>query len=357
MRTLHLIGSKTLGGAENWFFRFTSALSRTDHIEVIRGVRKGSELERVSPPSFPTYGLPFYTVWDPFSRAMVSRLVRELSPEIVQTYMGRATRLTHIPRGRGVVHVARLGGYYKLHAYTHAHAWIGNTRGVCDYLIKGGFPPERVFYISNFVEIPQRPDRSTLVEIKRELSIPEHAFVLLCVGRFVPVKGHRDLLHAISLLAARRKVGEFVLIMVGDGPLRHTLERMAQEMGIDPFIRWAGWREDVSPFYELAHLVVFPSHYEETLGNVILEAWAHKRAVVCSRFKGALEMTSHEEDVFQVSCGDTKGLSQAIEVCMRDDALRERLGEEGFKKVCSHFNPAKIIEEYISLYEYLLLRG
>ena len=66
--------------------------------------------------------------------------------------MGRASRLTHLPPNGTAVHVARLGGYYKIDGYyRHAHAWIGNTQGICDYLIREGLPASRVFLIGNFV--------------------------------------------------------------------------------------------------------------------------------------------------------------------------------------------------------------
>ncbi len=357
MITLHLIGSKGLGGAENWFFRFTSALDEvygSRGIRVLRGVRKGSDLVSVNPKGIVTYELPFYTVWDPISRWSISALIKQLSPDIVQTYMGRATRLTHIEKNRGCVHIARLGGYYKIHSYIHAHAWIGNTKGVCDYLVREGLPPDRVFYISNFVDIPEEVSEEKIEAIRDEFSLKKEDFVLLSVGRMVSVKGHEEILYAMSHLKKKRGFSLPILFMVGDGPLKSRLMTLSRELGIHERVRWTGWRRDIENFYALGDLVVFPSREEETLGNVILEAWSHRRPVICTKFRGALEITSHGEDVFQVPCEDSYALAQAIFELIKDRSLRISLGENGYKKVCRLFEKKHILEEYLSLYHYLL---
>ncbi len=357
MVTLHLIGSKGLGGAENWFFRFTCALDKVygeRGLRVVRGIRKGSELTSVDPEGISTHELPFYTVWDPFSRWSISKLIDEVSPDIVQTYMGRATRLTHIQKNRGCVHIARLGGYYKLHSYVHAHAWIGNTKGVCDYLIREGFPPDRVFHISNFVEMPERILPQDIERVKKELSLKDENFIILSIGRMVPVKGHKYLLQAMHYLKEQNLSFLPILVMVGDGPLKKDLMKLARELHIENLVRWAGWRRDINTFYALGDLVVFPSLSQETLGNVILEAWSHKRPVICTKFPGALEITTHGEDVIQVPCEDSLQLARAMALLIKDESLRLSLGEKGYNKVFSLFDKKRILEQYFSLYSYLL---
>ena len=81
----------------------------------------------------PQQTIPMRNGWDLLSVLKIRRLIRNTGPLIVQTYMGRATRLTRLPRDSAAIHVARLGGYFKIKGYyQHAHAWVGNTRGICD---------------------------------------------------------------------------------------------------------------------------------------------------------------------------------------------------------------------------------
>lgn len=75
-----------------------------------------------------------FATWDRYSRYKINRHIDEFRPDVVQTYMGRATRIVHPHADRLPVHLARLGGYYKLKGYRHAHAWVGNTHGIDAYL-------------------------------------------------------------------------------------------------------------------------------------------------------------------------------------------------------------------------------
>ena len=101
-------------------------------------MRNGYELDADHWQGLTRHCLPMRIVGDPISRLEVSRLIGRRRPHIVQTYTGRATRLTRLSRQNESVHVARLGGYYKVGGYRHAHAWIGNTKGICDYLVAAG---------------------------------------------------------------------------------------------------------------------------------------------------------------------------------------------------------------------------
>lgn len=347
-----MVGSKALGGAERWFIRFARALAEAGAAPEL-AVRAGSELASTDFSGLRVHRLPFRTVWDPWSRGAVGRLLRERRPDIVQTYMGRATRLTQVRPGGSPVHLARLGGYYDLAPYRHAHAWIGNTRGLCDYLVQNGLPVGRVFHIYNFVDPPPPVPQERLARLRRELAIPEGAWTLLTPGRFVEVKGHRYLLDALARLP--REVGgrPLCLLLLGDGVLKAGLRRQAQEAGIADRIVWAGWQEDPGPYYELADLVVFPSLERETLGNVVLEAWAHGRPLVTSLFRGAKEIARHGQDAWCVPCADAAALAEGVRQVLLDTGLAESLVAGGAQRVRDDFGRGPILQQYLDLYNRL----
>jgi glycosyltransferase involved in cell wall biosynthesis len=346
-----MVGSKALGGAERWFVRFGNALAERGAPAEL-AIRAGSQLDRAGLPDLPVHRLPFLTVWDPISRAAVSRLIRQRKPDIVQTYMGRATRLARLRRG-GPVHVARLGGYYRLHPYRRAHAWIGNTQGLCDWLVTNGLPADRVFQIYNFVDPPRPVATDTLAEMRVELGLTADAWVLMTPGRFVPVKGHRYLLEALSGLPAAIDGRPLRLLLLGEGALGQRLRAQAVGAGIADRVVWAGWRSDPGPFYQLADLVVFPSLEEETLGNVILEAWAWSKPLVTSLFRGAREIARHGEDAWCVPCADPKALAQGIEGMLRDSALGAAMAARGNRRSLDEFGRGPIMDQYLALYRRL----
>jgi len=351
--SLHLVGSKALGGAEHWLRRFAQALSEQGADATV-GVRAGSAVAGLDMGGLPVRMLPFRSVWDPLSRHAVTRLVRELRPAIVQTYMGRATRLTRLPPAAGAVHVARLGGYYKLAPYRHAHAWVGNTRGLCDWMVQQGLPAERVHHVYNFVDAPRPVPPEALAVLREGLRLPAGALVMVVVGRLVPVKGHRLLLSALARLPAEIDARPWRVVLVGDGPLRRELERLAGVLGIDGRLLWTGWQPAPGPYFQLADLVVFPSRDAETFGNVIPEAWAWRRPLLVTRFRGARELARHGEDAWCVPCDDAAALADGMLRLLRDQTLRGSLVEQGAARVAAELDKSAIMARYLELYRHLL---
>lgn len=349
IKSLHLIASREMGGAERWFLRFLAAMARRDQpVEAV--VRRGSDLDLHHQLGVPTRSLPFRTVWDPLSRFEVSRLIAASDAPIVQTYMGRATRLTHLKPGRGKIHISRLGGYYALHPFRHAHAWIGNTKGLCDWMVAQGLPASKVFHIYNFADRARPVAPETVAALRAEHRVAAGDWLLMSPGRFIGVKGHATLLDAFARLPREIDGRRPRLVLVGDGPLRERLEQQARELGIFERVLWAGWQQDPAPWFHLADMIVFPSRDAETLGNVILEAWAYAKPLVATAFRGAREIARHGEDAWVVPCDDAPALAAGIETLMRDPALQQSLVARGSRRVSVDFGEGPIVAQYADLY-------
>lgn len=351
--SLHILGSPGLGGAERFFIRLVNGLAeRQGGLGV--AVRPKSPVLRFLHPSVSVHPVPMRNGWDVISLFKLRALIRRIQCPVVQTYMGRATRLTRVPRDTGAVHIARLGGYYKIRGYyTHAHAWIGNTRGICDYLIRNGLPAPRVFHIPNFVPAPPPVSEDTLKDFRVRWRIGEEAWVVFSLGRFVPKKGFADLLTAFSRLPHAILGRPCVLVIAGDGPDRHGLQKQCEALGIAPQVRWVGWQDDPGPFYALSHVFVCPSRHEP-LGNVILEAWSHAVPVVATETVGAAELIAPGENGNLTPVSDPSAMARAIQQLLEDSTGRRELAENGRKTVTERFSQARVIDQYMDLYTNLV---
>lgn len=354
MKIVHIIGSKTSGGAERFFLRFSRACCEAGH-ENYAFLRKNTTILSQVAPGIQIETFPMAAVWDVLSMYFIRRRLKRLSPHVVQTYMGRATRLTRLQGALPhAVHVARLGGYYKLSGYRHADAWVCNTRGLCDYLIKSGFDSRAVYLIPNFVDEPISRDEEVISSLRREFGIPEHALVLLNAGRFMEVKGHRYLLQAFAGLKKEFAGRTPYLLLLGNGPLFEEMQSLAHSFGVSNRVIFAGWQSEPGHFYHMADIVVFPSLEMEALGNVILEAWAYGRPVVASSFAGALELITHGENGLCVPCRNASRLTEALHVLCLNDNLRVMLAQKGRERLKHEFSRERILNEYFQMYSMLL---
>lgn len=350
--SLHIIGSRGGGGAERFFTRLVAALNRAGH-PATAVCRPGSWVAENLDGAVPRILLPMPSAWDPVARWRLGRLIRRSGAAVVQTYMGRATRLVRLPAGRKPVHVARLGGFYDLRQYRHAHAWVGNTGELERHLREGGLAPARIFRIGNFAE-PATPDPEAAARLRGQLGLPAECRVALCVARLHPNKGIDTLLEAWARLPEAPGGAPARLVIVGDGPLREALHGQARALGLERRVVWAGWQDDPAPWYELADLFVCPSRHEP-LGNVVLEAWAHRRAVVATRSDGPLELIEPERDGVLVPVDDAAALAAALERSLAQSGeARAALGAAGYRKLLAGHSPEAVVEAYLALYRSLL---
>lgn len=96
--------------------------------------------------------------------------------------------------------------------------------------------------------------------VRRDLGIEEDAFVVLHVGRFVPVKNHEFLIDVFAELL--KLIPNAVLVMVGDGPLRDEALGRVNDLGILGKVRFSGIVDNTEDYYSAADVFVFPSIYE-----------------------------------------------------------------------------------------------
>ncbi len=151
---------------------------------------------------------------------------------------------------------------------------------------------------------------------------------LLFVGRLVEKKG-----LAVLLAALRRLPRELAwsLTVVGDGPLRASLEAAAAGLAVQ-FLGQQS-RTELYAQYAEAEIVLVPSVPAATgdqdgLPLVLLEAMAAGAAVVGSDLPGINEAVEHGRSGLLVRPADPEALSAALRRLLGDPALRARLGEQ-----------------------------
>jgi glycosyltransferase involved in cell wall biosynthesis len=291
------------------------------------------------------------------SRFRLHWLLRRLRPDVVQTYLGRAAKLTRVPLSMPTVHVTRLGGFYDLADFRYADTFIGISRGLCDYIVRAGVPAARVFHAPNFVNAPKPAEPERLAALRQRLGIPPDALVVFAIGRFVAKKGFDDFLDACARLPTHIGHRPLRFLIGGDGVLGESLRRQSASLRLQDRVQFLGWVEETDSFYQLADLVVVPSRHEP-LGHIVQEAWNYAKPVVSTLSEGPAEIAVDGEDVLFCPPSSPELLAARIhEALSAPPADLQRLGEAGRKKLLDRYSQEIVVQTYLDIYHAAIRLG
>lgn len=177
-----------------------------------------------------------------------------------------------------------------------------------------------------------------------------------CIGRFIERKGHTFLLDAVALLKARGVVVE--LELVGDGPLRGSLEEQVRKLDIEGIVRWTGNipHRDIPEVIRNSYMVVMPSVRDwkgevEGLGMVLVEASACGRPVIGTDLAGIKDAVRPGQSGLLIKPADAAALADAIAMLVDDPDRASTFGEFGTTFASEGFSPARQAERLASIIE------
>lgn len=196
-------------------------------------------------------------------------------------------------------------------------------------------------------------------EIQQLAAIPAHTgnpFRLLSLGRLLHWKGFHLGLRAFARFVREFPRSEYWL--VGDGPERRNLERLAQELGVAEKVRFWGALPRAEALKKLAEcdVLVHPSLHDSG-GWVCVEAMAAGRPVICLDLGGpALQVTG--ENGFKIPARTpeqaVEEMAEAMLKLARNPELRLRMGEAARRRVREEFSWERRGEQVACIYERIL---
>jgi glycosyltransferase involved in cell wall biosynthesis len=194
--------------------------------------------------------------------------------------------------------------------------------------------------------------------------LPEHlpplnrvrGHTILYVGRLVEWKGVDTLIRSMTIV--KKAIPGSELIIIGEGPLRNTLERLVQDTGLTDTVRFFGRANDdeLAKLYDSAAVFVLPSRtyrglVMEGLGVVLLEAMSHGVPVIGSNVGGIPDIIIDGETGFLVPEQDPSSLAEKIVLLLSDTELWERFRNNGLLRVKTHFSWASVSVRFSEVYE------
>ena len=274
---------------------------------------------------------------DPVAALRLRRIIGRERVDIVHAHTGHAVGLSALATlGTRTPMVLTRRVDFRLRSnagsrwkHGRAAAIIAISRAVRAALVTSGVPEHRIDIVPSGVDL-ERVTTPAPRETLAALGMPPEAPLVVMVGALVPHKDPATFVRAIA--AARRRVPELRALLVGEGPLRPSLEALIAELHLAGRLVLTGYRRDADALLAAADVFTLSSE-EEGLGTVLLDALAAGVPVAATSGGGIPEIIEHDRSGLLVAPHDHEGLGANIARLLGDDALRHRLVEGGRARV------------------------
>lgn len=184
-------------------------------------------------------------------------------------------------------------------------------------------------------------------KLRKELGLPEEAFVLFYAAEFSARKSQSDLIRALVKLPEH-----VVLILAGDGALREQCVEAARALGVEHRVHFPGYIKDVPRWYRAADAAVSASRSEGLPFNV-MEAMYSGLPVVASEVKGHEDLIEHGETGLLYPYGDADACAEQIMALANDPGFCAALGRQG-KAAAEAYALERVFPLVMEQYESLL---
>ena len=390
MRVLLAINGTDFGGTETVLVSIAGELQdRGHHVEVLSLKPPGRVAEQLRGLgiSVGTLGMSekvglFASI--PAVLRLAARLRRGRF-DLIHSFLPRANVLTRIANrlsGQCLPHVSREEStdHRRARVVSALNRWTSGWTSVVLAVSpevrsaltrRDRLPAARVEILENGVDL-EAIEREPRADLRRELDLPEHSFLMCAAGRLVPVKGHGYLIDALGELLPRHPSTH--LVIVGDGPEEERLRRRSTRMGVDGNVHFLGFRRDLIPLLKAVDLLVLPS-LQEGLPLTMLEAMACGVPVAATAVGEIPAVIEHGRSGFLIAPPAPWGeqttirseataevppwpsLVEALTWMVENEQPRGKLARRARAEVVGRYGIAGLVSRLETIYRILLERG
>ena len=171
-------------------------------------------------------------------------------------------------------------------------------------------------------------------EFRKELGIEKNERVIITTSRLVEKNAVEDIIRALTFLPDNYK-----LLIAGSGPLFHELRNLTDELQLTKRALFLGniSHNELPQYLHISDVFVRPS-LSEGLGNSFIEAMAASVPVIATEVGGITDFLKNRETGLFCGVHDPRGISEKIELLMKDNTLRENLIKNASEMVSEKYD-------------------
>ena len=235
--------------------------------------------------------------------------------------------------------------------FTRFADWVvANSEAGRSYLIERGVNPSRIKVIYNGLNLERlTPDKTKVAQIRSQMKLSPGGIVVGITANLTPVKDHTTFLQGAKIINQAMPQTRFAIL--GDGPLRQSIENMVRELGMESIVTFFGHQQDVASYLSCFDVSCLCSDRSEGCSNATLEAMALGKPVVITDVGGNREVVNHGKTGFLVPAHNPEDLANTVLACLRQPDWARDIGERARKTVLTRFSLTRMVNDYEQLYE------
>jgi len=359
LRICLIIPTLDQGGAEKQISLIARGLDRTEfEAIVIVLTRTGPRETELLESGIAVHHIHKRSKLDPFAWLRLRKLLSQLKPDIVHTWLFAANAYGRTAALSVAVPLI-LGSERSVDPWKNAiqfwidrfiakrtHGLTANSQGTIDFYQKHGIDSKYFHLIPNGIE-PIEPSTLTRAQACERMGVAVERRIIISIGRLWAQKGYKDLLWAAELLRVMRE--DICYVIVGDGPDRERLELFRDNIRGASQIFILGHRTDALELLPHCDILWNGSLYEGQ-SNVILEAMQSGVAVVASDIPGNRELIEHNRTGMLYPLGNVDDLTRFTDQLLNDDPGRRRMTTSAKHYVQQQHSVEQMIARHANLY-------
>jgi glycosyltransferase involved in cell wall biosynthesis len=361
---LHVLAPAEVGGLETVVLNLTAEQQRRGHAVAIAAVVAPDRAEHPFVRSMAQTGIPVYPIEVAtraylHERRAIQRLCLRIGPNVLHTHGFRPDVLDGPVAHRiGAASVSTVHGFLagtwrgriyewlQERSYRRFDAVVAVSRLIGSRLVDSGVRADRVHVVPNAIRFSEHGTRN---DARRELDLPDDAFIIGWIGRLSHEKGPDVMLRALKELET-----DVRLCVLGSGRDADALRRLTSMLDIEHRVYWRGVIPNAKRVLSAFDVIALTSRTEGT-PMVLLEAMNALIPVIATKVGGIPDVISEREGSL-VPPEDPQAVAQAVRDVRSDPFAAMQRALTANRRLENQYNVASWADQYDQVYRRALQR-
>jgi glycosyltransferase involved in cell wall biosynthesis len=361
MKILHVDTETTWYGGQRQAFYLASGLAQQGHTSVVASPSKSPLAQECKKSNVEVVEIPLRGELDLLSAVQLRTLIKKRGFEIVHAHTAHAHTLVGLatlgnPNIGKVVSrrvdysIFRSGSILSRWKYLRLgiDRYIAISQAVSDILEHDGVHAEKISIVHDGVAFPPHsPEKTNHFDVRSHYKIGASSPLIGTIAQLSDYKGYQFLADAIPLIL--KEIPQATFLWIGEGILKERLKNQIRKLGVEKAVIFAGYQQNLEPFWKAFDFMVVPSHMEG-LNSSLLDGLARGKPIVASAAGGIPEVIQDGENGVLVPIRSPQALAEGVIRLLKDPGLIQKAAQAGPKTIAQRFTLNHMVTKTEQIY-------